>query len=176
MCCALACITTDTHAESISTASHSDHRLEGHAMQALAASKQQATIKPFSTDGCSGGLSYAWEQLASTIPAFRKKFGSNPVYESCCVAHDKAYWQGDTVDGYNKRRLADMELKNCVVAVGETRREQLSRELKISPGLIDTSFKYTANMMYYIVRLGGAPCNFMPWRWGYGWPQCFAFE
>ena len=29
-----------------------------------------------------------------------------------------------------------------------------------------------ASLMYRAVRLGGIPCSGLPWRWGYGWPEC----
>jgi len=29
-----------------------------------------------------------------------------------------------------------------------------------------------AEIMYRAVRLGGAPCTTLPWRWGFGWPKC----
>ena len=30
----------------------------------------------------------------------------------------------------------------------------------------------TGELMYRAVRLGGAPCTGLPWRWGHGWPPC----
>jgi len=52
---------------------------------------------PFTTDGCSGGMSWIW----------RKLFGKPPPWDGDCVEHDKAYWQGgDAAD----RRAADLKL------------------------------------------------------------------
>jgi hypothetical protein len=62
------------------------------------------------------------------------------------VAHDLAYWQGGT---YQQRKDADIELKECVAAVGE---------------------KQIANLMLAGVRVGGSPFFPTTFRWGYGWP------
>jgi hypothetical protein len=40
--------------------------------------------RPFTTDGCSGGMSWFW----------RTFFRREPPWEGACVEHDKAYWQG----------------------------------------------------------------------------------
>jgi len=150
--------------------------LELRGMQALTVTQQTATIKPFSTDGCSGGLSAGWQLMAKTIPAFKRKFADKPLYESCCVTHDKAYWQGSTgvnaEQGYDLRLKADAVLQQCVLEVGQLHRDSLAQEFDVSADKIDATFKLTAKLMFKAVRFGGAPCNFMPWRWGYGWPQC----
>ena len=62
-------------------------------------------LKPFTTDGCSGFMSFSW-RLVLRQP---------PPWEGCCLTHDRAYWQG----GANELRLqADNELKRCVTANG----------------------------------------------------------
>lgn len=55
----------------------------------------------FSSDGCSGGMSWIW----------RTVFGVPPPWEGCCVVHDWHYWQGGT---RADRRDADRELRRCV--------------------------------------------------------------
>ena len=88
-------------------------------------------IDPFTTDGC------------SDFPdgtALHKT-----LWRSCCVAHDKAYWQGGT---YDERRAADAALRRCVSNVGE-------------PGI--------AALMLAGVRVGGSPYWPTRFRWGYGW-------
>ena len=55
----------------------------------------------FSTDGCSGGMSWAW----------RKFLRGPPPWEECCVKHDFAYWRGGF---WKDRRNADLELMSCV--------------------------------------------------------------
>ncbi len=54
-------------------------------------------IKPFTTDGCSGGMSWFW----------RTFLGHPPPWEGDCVEHDKAYWEGGTKE---QRRKADLKL------------------------------------------------------------------
>jgi len=49
---------------------------------------------PFTTDGCSGGMTWLWERL----------FGPDPPWEGACEAHDRRYWAGGTV---HDRRWAD---------------------------------------------------------------------
>jgi len=62
--------------------------------------------KPFTTDGCSGFMSFFWRTV------LRKP----PPWEGCCFAHDKTYWQG----GPKELRLkADTEVMRCVAAGGE---------------------------------------------------------
>ena len=33
-------------------------------------------------------------------------------------------------------------------------------------------YKVIGDLMYRAVRIGGVPCSGLPWRWGYGWPEC----
>ncbi|MDE3270875.1 hypothetical protein [Pseudoalteromonas sp. G4] len=89
-------------------------------------------LKPFTSDGCSAFPDGTFEQ--------------NTLWLNCCVAHDLAYWQGGT---YQQRKDADIELKECVAAVGE---------------------KQIANLMLAGVRVGGSPFFPTTFRWGYGWP------
>ncbi len=56
---------------------------------------------PFTTDGCSGGLSFAWRLL----------FGTATPWEDCCIEHDRLYWCGGTAA---ERRAADRALLKCV--------------------------------------------------------------
>lgn len=90
------------------------------------------TIRPFTTDGCS--------DFPDGTPTHKT------LWRACCVAHDKAYWQGGT---YDERRKADKELRRCVAHVGE-------------PGI--------AALMLAGVRVGGSPYWPTRFRWGYGWP------
>lgn len=60
---------------------------------------------PFTTDGCSGGMTACWKLV------FRKA----PPWNDACVAHDKVYWQG----GCKKmRRIADRRLMAAVTLNG----------------------------------------------------------
>ena len=62
-------------------------------------------IKPFVTDGCSGGMSWFWKYiLKKQLP-----------WEEACIAHDKKYWCGGTC---NMRKSADYALLRAVVQTG----------------------------------------------------------
>jgi len=89
-------------------------------------------IKAFTSDGCS-----AWPD--GTLV-------EKDLWQRCCTAHDKSYWQGGT---YAERKSADEELKTCVAAVGK-------------PAV--------AAIMLAGVRVGGSPWWPTAFRWGYGWP------
>ncbi|MCW8955256.1 MAG: hypothetical protein OQL09_00105 [Gammaproteobacteria bacterium] len=130
------------------------------------------SIKPFSTDGCSGGLSDAWSYMAQAIPAFRLHFGELPPWQDCCVAHDKSYWQGETEQGYRHRLEADKALQICVAQTGRQSSAALSKQFELTEDEVKQLFTISAAMMYRAVRMGGKPCSYLPWRWGYGWPQC----
>lgn len=50
---------------------------------------------PFTTDGCSGGLSWLWRNLYRTPPP----------WEALCIEHDRLYWSGGSRE---KRREVDL--------------------------------------------------------------------
>jgi hypothetical protein len=97
----------------------------------VSVSAQAETIDPFTTDGCSIFPDGTYEQ--------------KELWLSCCTAHDYAYWQGGT---YDERLIADEQLQQCVVKVGEPK---------------------IANLMLAGVRVGGSPYLPTSFRWGYGW-------
>jgi len=148
--------------------------LESQGMAWLEKTRTQpgTEIAPFVSDGCSGGLSAGWQLLAEHAPRFRQRYGEHPPWEACCVAHDRIYWQGETVNGYQLRQRADQELRECVIEQGRDQAEALAPGLEMSPAQVEDWFKQSAELMYISVRLGGGPCSGLPWRWGYGWPQC----
>ncbi len=92
----------------------------------------QGPLRPFTTDGC------------SDFPEGTTRHKT--LWQQCCIAHDRAYWQGGTCD---EREAADRELQRCVAAVGE-------------PGI--------AALMLAGVRVGGSPYWPTRFRWGFGWP------
>jgi len=141
-------------------------------LQQLQTVQKQNEIAPFSTDGCSGNMSNTWEILATTFPGFERQFGNKPPWENCCVSHDKIYWRGAVEDGYTQRKDADEALKQCVIDTGEKLAPELSRKYSITEGNVLETFSVIADLMYRAVRLGGQPCSLLPWRWGYGWPNC----
>jgi hypothetical protein len=135
-------------------------------------SRPENKIAPFTTDGCSGGMSDGWQYLADLFPSFSNYYGNKPPWETCCVAHDRIYWRGVTDNGYQRRKQADLELRACVIKTGVSASEELAKKYDSSPSEIKKSFDIAADLMYRAVRLGGKPCTFLPWRWGYGWPNC----
>ncbi len=91
---------------------------------------------PFKSDGCSGGMSWAW----------RKLYDRNPPWNGLCVDHDRAYWNGGTVED---RQWADAALLIAVAQKG---------------------YPLVAVLMWIAVRVGGSPWLPFPWRWAFGWP------
>jgi hypothetical protein len=153
-----------------------EKNLEEKRLLRLADVKIGHTIQPFTTDGCSGGLSAGWEFLADKFSSFLKQYGQQPPWQQCCVEHDRAYWQGNTQSGYALRLDADTQLKSCVEQTGIDLAPQLSKDrgdkLINSEKEIILSFRIAAELMYRAVRIGGKPCTPFSWRWGYGWPHC----
>ncbi|MEE9354805.1 MAG: hypothetical protein V3U75_04370 [Methylococcaceae bacterium] len=98
----------------------------------VAASAKAGDIKPFTSDGCS---------LSPDGTILKRD-----LWLACCVAHDKAYWQGGT---RKEKRTADLKFKQCLTN--------------------KTGNPVLSNTMYFAVRLGGS-AFFPTWyRWGYGW-------
>lgn len=140
-------------------------------------SEDDATINSFTTDGCSGGLSLAWEQLSDQFPEFAITHENRPPWEKCCVMHDRHYHSGaatalTAVDSFDQRKDADLQLKACVVEVGYERSSELRKAYGLSDKQIEVLYQTIAELMYRAVRMGGVPCTSQPWRWGYGWPEC----
>jgi len=137
----------------------------------------QSVLSEFTTDGCSGGLSVGWEYLAGRIQNFQARHGTQPAWESCCVKHDQVYHLGGPRDAtaaesFEARKEADLALKACVLETGVKRSKELSTEYNISAREVETLYTAIAALMYRAVRVGGMPCTGLPWRWGYGWPEC----
>ena len=151
--------------------------LELPSHQRLVATKSApgAELAPFTTDGCSGGLSAGWAFAARQIPALAAHHGDHPPWEACCIAHDRAYHRApgdDALASFAARREADETMRLCVLAQGMARRGALMEEYGLSADMVDLVYQGIAGAMYRAVRLGGAPCTRLSWRWGYGWPQC----
>jgi hypothetical protein len=151
-----------------------DRELEERDLSRLALVQSNPTnaIAEFTTDGCSGGLSEGWATLSRLLPAFRSAFGERPPYEFCCTAHDRAYWRGETAQGYAKRLEADDALRRCVVDYGVQHRSEFAERFHLPQDTIVKNFQVIGDLMYSAVRVGGKPCSSFPWRWGYGWPNC----
>jgi len=151
--------------------------LDRHARLALRRSAPDSRLAPFTTDGCSGGLSAGWDYLGAWFARFRTVHGDRPPWESCCVAHDRLYHAAGPRDAtpeesFERRRDADLALRACVIETGAERVHELSAEYGLSEEQIAGLYRTVADLMYRSVRLGGIPCSPFPWRWGYGWPAC----
>jgi len=134
-------------------------------------------LAEFSTDGCSGGLSAGWEYLAGRIEQFDAALGARPPWESCCVTHDRVYHTGGpreatATESFTARKNADLALQACVRHIGLQRAPELSADYGISGQEVEALYAAIAALMYRAVRVGGMPCTGLPWRWGYGWPEC----
>lgn len=154
-------------------------KLELYRHEKLSATKQQeeSPLAPFTTDGCSGGLSIGWNYLSNTIDLIKEIHGDVPPWESCCVTHDRAYHTAgskisEAEDSFRERRTADEQLRQCVLETGIERAPELSIEYGLTPEEVQRIYSVIGTMMYRAVRLGGVPCSGLPWRWGYGWPEC----
>ena len=156
-----------------------ERQLEMHHHKELLARQamSDSTLAAFTSDGCSGGLSIGWEYLAEQIDGIREYHGIRPPWEGCCIVHDRPYHAGAATDAtaeesFEARKQADLALLACVIETGNTRTAELSSEYGVSPATVHTLYSTIAELMYRAVRVGGVPCSGLPWRWGYGWPEC----
>lgn len=136
-----------------------------------------AVLTDFVSDGCSGGLSSVWRLASAAVPALAQRHGEHPPWESCCIAHDKQYHAGapngaDAMKSFQSRRQVDEELRQCVRKTGADRADALAAEYGIGRDEVALIYSGIADVMYRAVRLGGAPCSGLSWRWGFGWPNC----
>lgn len=119
-------------------------------------------LAPFTTDGCSGGLSWTWRKAVAAFPDLAPAPGEAPAWEQCCITHDRAYHDAsgarDAGDSYAARLTADHELQTCVAALGE--------------GPEALFYDQLGRVMFHAVRFGGGPCSGLSWRWGYGFADC----
>ncbi|MAC80222.1 MAG: hypothetical protein CML66_19390 [Rhodobacteraceae bacterium] len=130
---------------------------------------------PFTTDGCSGGLSVGWSFFAETFPGFAEINGNRPPWEDCCFAHDRAYHDPDATTAeasYDARLAADKVLSACVRASAPDQSAALQKAYGLSEEGVQMVFDAIAGAMFDAVRVGGGPCTLLPWRWGYGYPLC----
>ncbi len=137
-------------------------RIELSAHARLMKARDSAPLLPFTTDGCSGGMSTVWRGLAEISPDVAETIGAHPPWEACCVTHDRAYHNAGAATNakasFDARKQADTALRDCVAAW----------DTSLSPG----GQQALAEAMYHAVRVGGGPCTGLAWRWGYGLPGC----
>jgi hypothetical protein len=154
--------------------------LRAHAALAAARAATEGGPAPFETDGCSGGLSVAWETLAAAFPTFAEAHGDRPPWEACCVAHDRDYHLGgpdpSPEASYAARVEADAALGACVRATSAAAHGRLGEVYGLEAETVDRLYDAVAEAMTLAVRVGGGPCSGLPWRWGYGWPSCTPFD
>lgn len=133
-------------------------------------------LLPFETDGCSGGMSEAWQMAAAQFPEFAEAHQSLPPWQSCCVTHDRAYHNAggatDPKASFDARAQADRTLEACVIATGTDRIDLLAQTYDVKPERVVAAYQGIGRAMYLSVRVGGAPCSGLSWRWGYGYPDC----
>jgi len=154
-----------------------DLELAQHEKLVVMQSAQGSSLSAFTTDGCSGGLSTVWQTTTGAISAIARRHGAHPPWEACCVAHDRLYHAAapsgaDAQASYDARLQADEELRQCVRRTASDRLAALSAEYGLGQSEVRTIYDGIASFMYRAVRLGGAPCTGLSWRWGYGWPNC----
>ena len=151
--------------------------LPSHRALARIRDNEETVLAPFTTDGCSGGLSSAWTIVADRFPAFAEAHDNNPPWEECCVVHDRAYHAAgpasDPEASFAARTTADRALETCVIDTGRARVPDIAAHYQVAEETVAEAYVAIARAMHLAVRLGGAPCSGLPWRWGYGYPHCF---
>jgi hypothetical protein len=148
-----------------------------HEQLAAGRAHPDSVLAEYTTDGCSGGLSVGWEYLAGKIQRFHIMHGTRPAWETCCITHDRAYNNGGlreatAIERFEARKESDLVLKACVLETGVKRTPELSAEYNVSAREVEILDTAIADLMYRAVRIGGMPCTGLPWRWGFGWPEC----
>lgn len=170
---ALACL--PIHVQSQETGFQYQLELPAHEALRDIRNAPDTALSAFQTDGCSGGLSDAWRLIANTFPAFAEAHEQEPPWEACCVTHDRAYHTGGAdpapQKSYAARLMADAALESCVITEGDKRAEDGFYDA--DPDDVRQAYAGMARLMYLSVRVGGGPCTGLPWRWGFGYDQCW---
>lgn len=165
-----------THRDGQQTIEPTALELSGHRALQRVIRESGDQLETFTTDGCSGGLSTAWRVVAEEYPEFADAHGGQPPWEACCITHDRAYHAGGrlerTHDDFQARVAADRALRSCVVEAGTAGAADLAAHYDTGEAEILAAYRRIGEAMYVAVRLGGAPCSGLPWRWGFGSPDC----
>lgn len=147
---------------------------EQRGMLLLTRTKETVPIDPFTSDGCSGNVSSAWNtsikglsRLFTDIDA--RYFDTKRIpFEDLCIAHDRSYHMGE--GGYAGRLRADNALRNGILAYALGDLENIKRRTGLSSDEMALYlYERIADLVYFGVRLGGAPCSGKPYAWGYGY-------
>ena len=150
------------------TAGQAARTLEGPAHEALMAvqARPETSLAPFETDGCSGGLSDVWRLVAGRLPDFAAAHQSLPLWEACCVTHDRAYHRAggatDAGASFAARLHADRALRSCVTVTGADRVDALATAYEVTPDQIAAAYDSIAQAMFLAVRFGGRPVPVCP--------------
>jgi hypothetical protein len=143
-------------------------------MQKLAFVKEQATLKPFVSDGCSGFVSKGWSmgvhELSKLFPSVDERYSeaTQIPFEEACVKHDMMYHQGD--GGYSARLIADNQLRSDIIDYGLMHTAEIKQRAQLdSDEVAIFMYEMIAEAVYRAVRLGGAPCSGQSYAWGYGY-------
>ena len=91
-------------------------------------------------------------------------------YSRCGVPLSRT---SDPETSLTNRAIADRKLRECVIETGKKRLSEIAAFYKVDSNTIGEAYRGIASSMYLAVRLGGAPCTGLPWRWGYGYPNCY---
>jgi hypothetical protein len=177
---ALSLFTLPVSAQDFSTELDKFFELGSHERLQSARRKTTNTLSLFTTDGCSGHQSQIWEFVATQVPSFAETHKEQPPWEHCCVTHDRAYhiggFQRDPLSSFNARIDADTQLFTCIIQSAKDREGELSLTYGMTPTQVNVAYTAIAEAMFIAVRLGGAPCSGLPWRWGYGYQGCGVFD
>ncbi|MEP2718829.1 hypothetical protein [Pseudophaeobacter sp.] len=153
-----------------------DLELGTHALLLERIAAEAAPLSDFTSDGCSGGLSSGWQQVAGYWPGFAGRYSQAPPFEPCCVSHDRAYHDitgaRSATASYEARLAADQALRLCVQHLAKEQGAELAKEYGVSLEVLQRALWQLSQAMFYAVRFGGEPCSGLPWRWGYGYPNC----
>ncbi len=149
-------------------------KAEKEAMIQLETIKHQYEIQAFKTDGCSGNVSKSWDvavsKLSDLFPGFSEKYrdAQNIPFEAACVVHDQTYHLGE--GGYVARLEADNKLRRDIIEYGISNTKTIIARTNLKSDE-EAIFLYEAiaETVYLSVRVGGKPCNKMPYAWGFGY-------
>lgn len=137
-------------------------------------------LSPFTTDGCSGGMSDGWVVMAKVVPELAEEIGSTPPWEPCCITHDRAYHNAGgaktAIQSALARLQADEDLRACVLTWADPEATRMNALYNIPESQTQLAYSVLASGMYNAVRVGGAPCSLWSWRWGYGYPECSVLD
>ena len=80
--------------------------------------------------------------------------------------------EATAIESFEARKESNLVLKAYVLETGVKRTPELSAEYNVSAREVEILYTAIADLMYRAVRIGGMPCTGLPWRWGFGWPEC----